>query len=370
MRFEVRVNESIVKVEGNSLVLTSSMTNRASTATVDLEGEQYNETPSLAIALTPALDGNTRIKAQDEIKIDRGAAPFENCAVVLSPAYQGRSTYLDHFFGGYVRIVERMNDGLKRIYRCYCQDYNGRCASILVNKSYTSKTEAYILNDLFSTYWSAIDAVTYVDGTTTVASIDFTNIYLDEAITQLADLFSKQWRIDHEKKLHYFTPNTTDAPFTLSDAPTSSQLIGHAINQYQEDTSRLINRVLVTGNAVSVTRTNAASYAKYGAYFDGKISDLDIDTTAWAELAGDAELAKSANENIRGRATLGQEGLEVGQKVYISNRQHALAGYYLIQALTLSMVGGLQEEVGIEFGDYSRDLVKLLVAISKLEQAT
>jgi hypothetical protein len=370
MRFEVKINESIVNHIEKSLVLTSSMTNRVSTAVIDVEGEQFTITPSFAIALTPALGGNTRVFNEDEIKIERGTAPFENCAIALSPAYQGNSTYLNHFFGGYVKIVEKITDALNRVYRCYCQDYNGRCASILVEKSYTGKTEAYMLNDLFSTYWTEIDAVTYVDGTTTVASIDFTKIYLDEAITKLAALFTKQWRIDHEKKLHYFTPNTTDAPFTLSDAPTSSQLIGHIINLDREDAARLMNRCRVIGNGVEVTRTDSASYAKYGRYFDGKLVDNQIDTTAWANLAGDAELVKYANENIRGRATLGQEGLIVGQKVYISNRQHALADYYLIQAVMLRMIGGLQEEVVIEFGDYSRDLVKLLVAISKLEQAT
>jgi hypothetical protein len=225
-----------------------------------------------------------------------------------------------------------------------------------------------MLNDLFTTYWSEINATTYVSGSTTIASIDFTNIYLDEAINKLADLCTKEWRIDYDKYLHYFVPNTTDAPFTLSDQPTSSQLIGHKINEYAEDTSRLMNRVLVVGNGVSVTRIDSASYTKYGKYFDGKLIDYAINTTAWANLAGDAELAKYANALIRGRATLWQEGLVVGQKVHITNRQYNLDDYYLIRTLALRVVGGLQEEVVIDFGDYARDLVKLLVAITKLEQ--
>jgi len=371
MRPEVKINGSPVQLYEDSLSLQSQMSQKVSTATVDIEGEEWEEDASYAITLNPAYGGYTRVMARDLIEINRGATPYENAAIILSPCMGGNSTYLDKFFAGYVAIIEQKTDGLRKIYNCQCQDYNSRLNSILVNKTYTNQTEAQIIADLFATYWNEIDTTTYVVGTTNVASIEFPDIYLMEALQMLADMYSKAFYIDYDKKLHYFTPQTDEAPFQLSDQPSLTTLQAYQMTGWVEDAARLKNRVTVVGDTsvpIKVTRSDNDSYTKYNEWHDFLYSDGTINTVAWANLVGDAILAESAFENIKGNLKLWQEGLVVGQKVKITDRMRHLDGYYLIRSLTLRMLGGLQEEVDIEVGDYSRDLVTLLVAIDKLER--
>ena len=372
MRPEVTINGSIVQLYENSLSLQSQMSQKVSTAVVDIEGEEWAEDSSYAIALNvPAYGGYTRVQARDIIEINRGATPYENAAIILSPAMGGNSTYLDKFFAGYVAIVEQRTDGLRKIYHCQCQDYNSRLNSILVDKTYTNMTEAEIIADLFTAYWGEIDATTYVVGATNVASIVFPDIYLMEALEMLADMHDKAFYIDYDKKLHYFTPQTDEAPFQLSDQPSLATLQSYQMTSWVEDAARLKNRVTVKGDTsvpIEVTRQDDASYTKYGEWHDFVHIDRNINTAEWANLVGDAILAESAFENIKGNLRLWQEGLVVGQKVKITDRMRHLDGFYLVRSLLLRMLGGLREEVDIEVGDYSRDLVELLGAIDKLER--
>lgn len=122
-------------------------------------------------------------------------------------------------------------------------------------------TEQEIIDDLFNTYWSEIDTTTYVDGTNTVPPIAFPRLLFDEALDQLAALFEKEWYIDFNKKLHYFTPSIVGAPFELSSSPAPMSpfpytfpfefdiaKVGYDKIFFEEDASQLCNRVTVIGN--------------------------------------------------------------------------------------------------------------------------
>ncbi len=374
MRVEVKINANPVNFFQDSFGLNSQLSQRVSTADFDIEGEERFETPSLAIGKVTAIGGYTMPITKQEVKIDRGAAPFENCAISDAIALGGASTYIDHFLGGYIASVEPRLKGVRKYYRCSADDYNGVLHQIVVNETYAiPQTEAQILADLFSKYWPDIDTSTYVTGPTTVASIQFPRIFLDEAIEQLATLYGREWYIDHEKKFHYFTTTTTEAPFQFSDEPYLSIAVGYSNFEYKEDASELCNRIIIVGRTalgvdIIVTRTNSASYAKYGRYFDDKKVDRNINTTVWAENEGDAILSARALPKVSGSLVCNQEGLVVGQKVKIINRYRNINGYYLVQSLQLSMIGAQTPQIRVAFGDYSPDLVKLLGGIKKESQ--
>jgi len=373
MIIEVKINEALTALFSQGFRLESRLSNRVSTVVFDIEAEETWSPPSLANAQIVALGGYTRPQVKDEIQINRAPAEMENCASAGVVAFGGDSKWLDYFFGGYIATVDHKKVGIRRFYRCTAQDYNIVLHSILVNKSYTSKTEQQIIDDLFVTYWSEVDTTTHVTGDNTVASIIFERILLDEALDQLANLYGREWYLDYQKKLHYFTPSTTEAPFGLWDELFSSVKIPYYNFQFVEDATRIINRVTVIGETdegvpIIVTRQDDASYAKYGKqWYDAKVVNKNINTVAWANLVGDAVLVESAFAKIKGKASINQEGLVVGQKVRIVNELRDIDDYYLIQLITLKMVGGEVEEAFIEFGDYSPDLVELLGRIQKLE---
>lgn len=152
--------------------------------------------------------------------------------------------------------------------------------------------------------------------------------------------------------------------------PSSSRIPYHGF-VYREDASRIINKVIVVGDStipIVRTRTDAASYAKFGRYYETKVVDENIDTNDWADLVGDAILAEFADSKETGRATINQEGLVIGQKTRLVNGLRDIDDYFLVQALTLSILGGEVESVVIEFGDYQPDLAGLLRQIQALQQ--
>jgi len=352
MRVSVKINGADVKVLKPSLKLDSRLGNRISTASFDFLGEEKWATPSCAIALIPAMGGYTHPMGKGEVKIDRAPTPMQNCAISLTPSIGGRSTYLDHFFGGYIATKEIRLIGRRRFYRCSTQDYNILTTQKLVTESYEEKTEQEIIDDLFSTYLPEIDTSTYVESSGTKITIDWTRVYLNEVMEELAGIFSKEWLIDYEKKLHYFTPSTDEAPFELSDSPSLTTKKMYNNFEHIEDDSKIINKVTVVGDPdvpVVVTRQSDESYAKYGEWYEGKIVDRNIDTEAWAILRGDAELAEAAFGKVDGSLTCYQEGLVIGQKVSIYNGLRNIDDDFLVKSVRLSMLSNFLEKVDIEY---------------------
>lgn len=202
MIIQTKISGNIVKLFQEKFQVENRLSNKVSTAKFNLVAEETWATPALSCGNNiVAFGGYTRPHVKDEIQIN-------NIATIR---------WLDNFFGGYIATVGHKLIGIRRVYQCSAQDYNIVLHSILVTEDYSSKTEQEIIDDLFTTYWSDIDTTTYVDGTEDIASINFTRLYLDEALNQLAKLNGKEWYIDYQKKLHYFTPATGTAPFELKD---------------------------------------------------------------------------------------------------------------------------------------------------------
>jgi len=370
MRPSLKINGSEVHILKPTLNLNSRLAHRISTAGFDILGEERWVTPGFSVAIVPAMRGYTHPYGKDEVVIDRAPTPMQNCAISIKPALGGESTYLDHFFGGYLATKEIRLVGRGRFYRCTAQDYNILTTQQLVTESYVGKTEQEIIDDLFSTYLPEINTTTYVTSSETL-TIDWTRVFLDKVMEELATINDRKWYIDHEKKLHYFTPSAVDAPFGLSSSPSFTTQKMYNEFQHVEDDSKIVNKVTVIGDTagpVVVTRTDAASYAKYGRYFEGKIVDRNIDTDAWANLVGDAELARSAFAKIYGKLSCYQEGLVIGQVVSIYNFLRDVDDDYLIQSINLSMLSNFTEKVVIEYGDYNLLLTDLLLKIKALEE--
>jgi len=518
MYLEVKVNGALPELFEKSIAVVNRLSNRVSAAEFDIIAEDVWATPSLAIVPAPATGGVITPAIRDSIEINavNGEDTDLSPSLAIMPvavALGGRiAPIISCFFAGKVAKIEHRLIGVRKVFRCKGQDWNAELKRKLVNKSYRSKTEKYIIDDLFSTYWSDINTSTYVvDPGETITSIDFTRISLDDALEQLAENYNREWYIDTEKKLHYFTAGTDTAPFGLSDAPDMSTSFPYYNLVHNKDATKLCNRVTVMGGdseiikpvtakyndvsapsftsylsevtdddeathlpadamptddyiyirsdypfslidilmganknsnaatlsaeysksggswgtlytvdetgalfisgkvafnipsdwvevtvdgengyfvrlsvsealsatvdiaeirvnkVITKTVTDAASYSKYGEYFDGKVVDRNIDNEEWATLVGEAHLAQYADVKEFGSLDYNQEGAEVGQQIKIINSLRGIDAFYIVRAVTTKMAGGDTEDIHIEYGDYQPGLIDLLKAIKGQE---
>ena len=90
-------------------------------------------------------------------------------------------------------------------YSISCVDYSKLLETVVVQATkYTSKTDAYIINDLFTDYLSEIDATTYVDELSTLTSVQFSRKTLKDALDFICGLTGADWYVDYDKNLHYY----------------------------------------------------------------------------------------------------------------------------------------------------------------------
>lgn len=92
------------------------------------------------------------------------------------------------------------------------------------------------------------------------------------------------------------------------------------------------------GSLVQVQRTDAASYAHYGRYFDYELNDGGITTAAEATAIADALLALYAMPNVYGEVVVERWGIMAGQRMRIEFPLLGLTGYYVIQAMTTELL--------------------------------
>jgi hypothetical protein len=429
MEVLLKINGPAKDFRADSLKIESVITSRVDTCAFTLEGEQ------------------TLVPKVDEV-------------VISNPAETVR------YFAGILAEVTRTAEGLTKLYECDCQDYSFLLDGKIVNREYDNQTDAYILNDLFTTYLPEIDASTYVATGQTFERIKFNRVTLRQAVEAIASQTSLDWYIDYNKNLHYFTAETNAAPFGISDTPDMASTFPCSNLKYKKDGTKIVNMVTVVGGsylsedtevilgsdgvATSVpslyrweapagydiirvwknTGTDAspvwtektvgpssgsfddydvlydaensvlewytappdltqsykiegrqkaplvvrvrstASYAKYGRWFEGKVTNQDIDNRVWGMLVGKGELAENAFEKETGNFYCLQDGLVSGQLLYIHNDLYGLDGYYLVNKVVTTILGGEYCQYQVSFGEYNPDLVDLLVAAKSQAQYT
>lgn len=148
------------------------------------------------------------------------------------------------FAGFLVRVTETLSTNLVLTYACEARDYTHLLDHKLVNKTYTGQTELQIITDIVSLFSAGGLTVSHVDGTNVVDLITFNNLDPSAAIQKLTEIFNKDWYIDYDKDIHYFSKEANTAPFSLSD--TNGNYVIDSL-QLTRDTTQIKNSVFVEG---------------------------------------------------------------------------------------------------------------------------
>jgi len=147
-------------------------------------------------------------------------------------------------FSGYILAVtlSKASTGVVE-YTINCVDYTYILDRYLAHKSYTNKTDAYLISDLITTYCVGLGiTTTNVVAGPTLSSIKFNYQQISQAIRKIAKLTGRNWYVDYDKDIHYFPLTTNPAPFNIDS--TTNTYTGLTI---EKDTSMLKNRVYVRG---------------------------------------------------------------------------------------------------------------------------
>jgi hypothetical protein len=147
-------------------------------------------------------------------------------------------------FGGVItRIEDYVTGGLIVHYDVTCADYSRLLTSKLANQRYTSQLAGSVIKDLIDTYAPGFTYTNVADGIT-LPTIAFDRVPVTEAIQKIAELTNYAWYVDENKDVHFFSPASEAAPFSLSD--TNGNYIWRSLRLYS-DTSQVRNRVIVRG---------------------------------------------------------------------------------------------------------------------------
>lgn len=152
-------------------------------------------------------------------------------------------------FAGYIKGLKIDVVGIMKRFACQAQDYTILLDRVIVNEMYEDKTDAYIIDDLCTSYLNEVDGSTYVAAAKTYDRITFNRTTLREAINILAADAGFDWYLDYDKKLHFFAKEANIAPFGISDDPDNSLTYPCSGLTYERGTPNIVNRVLVIGGS-------------------------------------------------------------------------------------------------------------------------
>ena len=129
-----------------------------------------------------------------------------------------------------------------------CVDYSKLLETKIVRAvKYTAKTDAYILNDIFTTYLPEIDATTYVSALATLANVPINRKSVKNTLDFICGLSGADWYVDYDKHLHYFKSEDTSAAFSFSDTPDLAATMPYSGLQKTDDGTGIFNVVEIVG---------------------------------------------------------------------------------------------------------------------------
>lgn len=173
------------------------------------------------------------------------------------------------FAGFVVRVSEGIEQGNVLIYECECRDYTHLLDRKLVAKNYASQTIAQIISDIVTNYSAGGITTANVVGTETIDSITFDHLEPSKCIQKLADVFNRDWYVDYDKDIHFFSKETNSAPFGLTDI--SGKYVFESL-KILRDTTQVRNVVFIQGGEEKSTSTFTEKFIGNGSQHTFKLA--------------------------------------------------------------------------------------------------
>jgi hypothetical protein len=326
------------------------------------------------MALTITVGGNdiTAYVYVESLKIEEVAADMvATCSfwahdhnAVVAIAEKDPITIVDGattIFAGEVADVELAQHGLTREWRVSCQDNNILLEETAVQSaSYVTGTaDSDILQDLFTTYRSDINATTYVSTlqASLYTTLTFEAMTLRESLDELCSRTGGRYYVDFDMNLHYFSTESNPAAWNLSTSPNGSTTFGFGGFRRYGSATRLANKVLVKGEGIEGWVSDATSIAEYGERH-AVSRDRRITTSDGVQNRGDAILDRYDQPRITYELWTEQDGLRAGMSIELTNEVWSISAETLyIRRLQMEIIGksGDRRRYHLQLGDTPPD---------------
>ena len=214
----------------------------------------------------------------------------------------------EKIFSGYiVRITQSVQQGPVILYECDLKNKVHSLDYLLANTSYENETAHDVILDLVDKFSGPGITTDNVEDNAAdvITSIGFNNIPVSDAIQQIADLFGKEWYIDEEGDIHFFSKLSENALFGITD--TNGKAIFESI-EIVKDFTQIRNSILVEGgeelsaaeeedkflgDGTTYTFTLSRKYSDISVSLDGSpltVGIANIDTFATKDVLYDFSL--------------------------------------------------------------------------------
>lgn len=166
-------------------------------------------------------------------------------------------------FGGViVEVREVVEGGILLSYAIRCKDYSHTLDRKLATKTYEGYEAGDIITDLLTTYTTGFTSVNVPATSPVIATMKFNYEQVSRAFTKIADTIGWDWYVDADKDVHFFSSDSSFAPFNLTDTGDMFEWKSLDINQ---SILQLKNVVYVRGGEYKRTLLEAEAIDKYEA---------------------------------------------------------------------------------------------------------
>jgi hypothetical protein len=208
----------------------------------------------------------------------------------------------DVVFGGFiVRVAQRVEQGPVVIYECELKNKVHRLDYKLVNVSFENETAHDIIDTIVEDFSGPGITTNNVedDASAVITSIVFNNVPPSEAIQQIADLFGKEWYVDEEGDIHFFSKLSEAAPFNLTD--TNGKASFDSI-EIVKDYTQIRNSVLVEGGEELSQSEESDSFLGDGTThtfsLSRKYADITVEVEGVPQTVGIANINTFADKDV------------------------------------------------------------------------
>lgn len=294
-----------------------------------------------------------------------------NC--VLMP--DGTSIRQYRLFGGYVtKATAGHYIGNNRQWTVTVSGYAWLFQKQVLNDSFTTKTDNFIINNLVTKYFPNQFSTTQVATGATLDVFGYTyNGTMRDALDALASNSNFYIYADPYRVIFYQPPGYNQLPFQLSDRPDGVTSFPYYAYSYDLDGTQLGNATIVTGaTGISAVEYDAQSIGYYNLKTNGQgifwrtVNDSTIASTAAAHMRAVAENTQYNYARETVHLTTNQMMIP-GYSVLFSG---ATDGFFdvsfLIQKSTLVLKGFVSQgtplyECQCDIGAWNPDLVNITV---------
>ncbi|HOB90292.1 MAG TPA: hypothetical protein PKG74_03130, partial [Candidatus Colwellbacteria bacterium] len=197
-------------------------------------------------------------------------------------------------FGGFiVRVAQQLAQGPVITFDCDLKNFVHRLDYKLVNSTYEAMTAHDIIEDIVDNFSGPGITIENVedDATAEIQSITFNNIAPSQAIQKIADILSKEWYVDFDGDIHFFSKFSEEAPFNLDD--TGGKYIFDSLH-IVEDFTQIRNSILVEGgeekSTVEETEEFVGNGTQYTFPLTRKYTGISVEVGSASQTVGIANI--------------------------------------------------------------------------------